>query len=105
MRPTARTEQWEVGMAEEKIDVEMQDTGEFLARMHTATGTDEIVLMFDDAEDVSDGVLDNDEATVRATVEFLLSHQPSGDLPDRIDLVDIAAAYDGAIESISKLRG
>jgi hypothetical protein len=37
-------------------------------------------------------------------VEFLLSHQPSGDLPDRIDLVDIAAAYDGAIESIRDLR-
>lgn len=37
-------------MADEKIDVEMQDTGEFLTRIHTATGTDEIVLMFDDAE-------------------------------------------------------
>ena len=92
-------------MAGEKIDVKMQDTGEFLARIHTATGTDEIVLMFDDAEEVSDGVLGNDEASVRATVDFLLSHQPPGDLPDRIDLVDIAAAYDGAIESISKLRG
>jgi hypothetical protein len=44
-------------MAEEKIDVEMQDTGEFLASIHSATGTDEIVLMFEDAEEVSDGVL------------------------------------------------
>lgn len=91
-------------MAEEKIDVEMQDTGEFLASIHSATGTDEIVLMFEDAEEVTDGVLGNDEATARATVEFLLSHQPAGDLPDRIDLVDIAAAYDGAIESIRDLR-
>ena len=56
MHRTAWTEQWEVEMAGEKIDVEMQDTGEFLARIHTATGTDEIVLMFDDAEEVSDGV-------------------------------------------------
>lgn len=92
-------------MANEKIDVELQDTGEFLASIHTATGTDEIVLMFADAEEVSDGVLADDEASVRATVEFLLSHQPSGDLPDRIDLVDITAAYDGAVESIRKLRG
>ena len=90
-------------MAEE-IDVEMQDTGEFLASIRSTTVTDEIVLMFDDAEEVSDGVLGNDEASVRATVEFLLSHQPPGDLPDRIDLVDIAAAYDGAIESIRRLR-
>lgn len=79
-------------MAAERIDVEMQDTGEFLAGIHTATGTDEIVLKFDDAEQVSDRVLDNDEATARATVEFLLSHLPPGDLPDRIDLVDIAVA-------------
>ncbi|WP_152349125.1 hypothetical protein [Brevibacterium sp. CFH 10365] len=92
-------------MAEEKIDVEMQDTGEFLASIHSTRGTDEIVLMFADAEEASDGVLGNDEATARATVEFLLSHQPSGDLPDRIDLVDITAAYDDAIESIRKLRG
>ena len=105
MHRTAWTEQWEGGMAEERIDVEMQDTGEFLASIHSATGTDEIVLMFDDAEDVSDGLLGNDEPTVRATVEFLLSHQPPGDLPDRIDLVDIAAAYGGAIESIRGLRG
>lgn len=104
-RAFARTEYWEVGMAGEKIDVELQDTGEFLASIHTSTGTDEIVLMFSDAEDVSEGVLRNDEATARATVEFLLSHQDSGDLPDRIDLVDIAAAYDGAIESIRELRG
>ncbi|WP_453984891.1 hypothetical protein [Brevibacterium casei] len=92
-------------MAGEKLDLEMQGTGELLARIQTAMGTDEIALMFDDAEDVSERILSNDEPTAPRTVEFLLSHQPAGDLPDRIDLVDIAAAYDGAIESISKLRG
>ncbi|UVI36741.1 hypothetical protein [Brevibacterium spongiae] len=92
-------------MAEETIDVELQDTGEYLASIHTDTGTDEIDLMLSDAEEVSDGVLGNDEATARATVEFLLRHQHSGDLPERIDLVDISAAYDGAIESIRQLRG
>lgn len=91
-------------MAEETVDVEMQDTGEFLVSIHAATGTDEIVLMLSDAAEVSDGALGNDEVTARAAVEFLLGHQPSGDLPERIDLVDITAAYDGAIESIRKLR-
>ena len=32
-------EHWEVGMADEKIDVEMQDTGEFLASIHSASAT------------------------------------------------------------------
>lgn len=73
-RALVRTEYWEVRLAGEKIDVEMQDTGEFLASIHTSTGTDEIVLMFSDAEEVSEGVLSNDETTARATVEFLLSH-------------------------------
>lgn len=91
-------------MAEENIDVELQDTGEFLASIHTRTGTEEIVLMFSDVEDVSQGALSNDETTARAAVEFLLSHQDAADLPDRIDLVDISAAYDGAVESIRDLR-
>ena len=91
-------------MAGEKLDLEMQGTGELLARIHTAMGSDEIALMFDDAEGVSEGILSNDEPTAPRTVEFPLRHQPSGDLPSRIDLVYIAAAYDGAIESISKLR-
>src|SRR5699024_11138507 len=70
-RTFTHTEDWEVDMAEEKIDVELQDTGEFLASIHTRTGTEEIVLMFSDVEDVSQGALNNDEATARAAVEFL----------------------------------
>src|SRR5699024_3725560 len=103
-REPSHTEDWEVEMAEENIDVELQDTGEFLASIHTRTGTEEIVLMFSDVEDVSQGALSNDETTARAAVEFLLSHQDAADLPDRIDLVDISAAYDGAVESIRDLR-
>ncbi|MCM1012790.1 hypothetical protein ABZX73_11540 [Brevibacterium casei] len=38
-------------MAGEKLDLEMQGTGGLLARIHTAMGTEEIALMFDDAED------------------------------------------------------
>jgi hypothetical protein len=91
-------------MADEKFDVELQDTGEFLASIHTGAGTEELVLMLSDAEEVSEGVLSDDEATARATVEFLLSHQDAGDLPDRIDLFDITAAYEGAVESIRQRR-
>lgn len=92
-------------MVEESIDIELQDTGEFLASIHTGAGTEEIVFILSDAEDVSDGVLRNDEATARAAVEFMLRHQSAGDLPDRIALEDISAAYDGGIEAIRELRG
>ena len=44
-------QRWEVRMAGEKLDLEMQGTGGLLARIHTAMGTEEIALMFDDAED------------------------------------------------------
>ena len=36
-------------MADEKIDIELQDTGEFLSLIHTNTGTDEFVLMLEGA--------------------------------------------------------
>lgn len=92
-------------MVEEDIDIDLQDNGEFLASIHAGAGTEEIVLILSDAEDASDGVLSNDEATARATVEFMLKHQSAGDLPDRIDLVDISAADDGGVEAIRNLRG
>ncbi|GAA1853321.1 hypothetical protein [Brevibacterium marinum] len=91
-------------MAADRIDIEMQDTGEFLALIHTDSGTSELVLMLSDAEDATDGVLANDEATARAVVEFMLKHQVSSDLPERIDITDLDAAYEGAIESIRDLR-
>lgn len=91
-------------MAANQIDIEMQDTGEFLAQIHTATGIDEIVLVLGDAEAISGGDLVDDEDTARATVVFLLELQDSSDLPDRLDLTDIDAAYEGAVESIKKHR-
>lgn len=100
----ATSEKWSQNMAANQIDIEMQDTGEFLAQIHTATGIDELVLALGDAEAISDGDLADDEDTARATVVFLLELQDSSDLPDRLDLTDIDAAYEGAVESIKKHR-
>src|SRR5699024_11919805 len=94
-RAFTHTEDWEVEMAEENFDVELQDTGEFLASTHTRTGTEEIVLMFSDVEDVSQGALNNDEATARAAVDFLLGHEVAAERPDGSLILDLSAAYVG----------
>lgn len=91
-------------MAAEQVDIEMQDTGEFLALIHADSGTAELVLMLSDVDDITNGTLANDEATARAIVEFLLAHQDSADLPERLDIADIDAAYEGAVETIRDLR-
>lgn len=91
-------------MATDQIEIEMQDTGEFLALIHADSGTAELVLMLADAPDFTDGVLANDEATALAVVKYMLDHQDSSDLPERLDIIDIDAAYEGAIDAIRDLR-
>lgn len=91
-------------MGAERIEPERLGTGEFL--IHVGSGDDscEFVLALADAEDAIDGGLTDDEATARATTRFLLTHQSTGDLPERLDITDIAAAYEGVIDAISRYR-
>lgn len=91
-------------MARDQIEIEMQDTGEFLALIHSGSTTAELVLTLADVEDATEGVLANDEATARAVVEYMLSLQDASDLPERLDIIDIDTAYEDAIESIRDLR-
>jgi hypothetical protein len=47
------------------------------------------------------GVVDTDETlVVEATVSYLIARQRADDLPTKVDLDDVAAAYDGYIEHI-----
>ncbi|WP_231447052.1 hypothetical protein [Brevibacterium zhoupengii] len=89
-------------MGAETIELERLSTGEFLVHVGSGQGGCEFVLALSDAEETSDGVLADDEATAHATTRFLLAHQSAGDLPERLDITDITAAYDGAIDAISR---
>jgi hypothetical protein len=42
----------------------------------------------------------NERLIVDATLSYLIARQRADDLPDRLDLEDIAAAYEGYIDTI-----
>ncbi len=48
--------------------------------------------------------LDSDAATAQATVEFLLTHQDAGDLPKRVEIDTVIAAYPDAIDTIQTIH-
>jgi hypothetical protein len=74
----------------------------------------EYLVMLDEGDDVIEiqvrttpavlariGVIDTDERlVVDATMAFLIARQRADDLPTKLDLADVAAAYDGYIEDI-----
>ena len=84
----------------ELLDVEKRPQGGYWVRAQSPEGPVRSALLLDDAEDLSDGRLSDDEATARATAEFLLSHQDAADLPTIIDLDEVLAAYSDAVEGI-----
>lgn len=87
-------------MDSNEIDIARLDTGEFLVRIDDDGSSQELVLALMDAEDASGGLLRDDESTARATALYLLDRQGPGDLPERLDMTDIIAAYDGAADEI-----
>lgn len=50
------------------------------------------------------GALPDDEATARATVTYLLSHQEASELPQFVEFADVLAAYPDATAEIERLR-
>lgn len=68
-------------------------------------GSTTLVLLLGDAEGVSDGRLSEDVQTAAATFAFLLGHQDATDLPNPIEIGDVLAAYEDAVEQILARRG
>lgn len=74
---------------------------EYLVRLNEGDDLIEIQLRADPAVLARIGVVDTDEGViVDATVSFLIARQRADDLPAKLDLEDVAAAYDGFIEDI-----
>lgn len=89
----------------EDFEITPQGDGEYLIRTPGGNDTDPATFDLDlgDAESVSDGRLADDERTVRATVRYLLEHQEAGDLPERVEIADVDAAYPDAVDRIVAL--
>lgn len=78
--------------------------GRYLASVPSLDGQRSVVLGLAQATTETEGRLKDDEATARAALAFLLKHQDGNDLPQQIEIEEILAAYDDAVEAIAALR-
>lgn len=88
----------------DKFEIVSQGNCEYLVEVDSLDGITSVTLTLGDVDDVSEGRLTDDEKTARAAFQFLLTHQDASDLPPRIEIVDVLAAYPDAIEGIEALR-
>lgn len=79
--------------------------GEYGARLPSHDGHTSLTVVLSDADDASGGRLADDEATAVAMISFLLEHQEATDLPERIEIEDVLAAYPDAVDRIVTVRG
>ena len=86
------------------VEITSQGDGEYAVRVATGEGAVTLDLLLGEAESVSGGAFGADEATVRATLRYLLEHQGAEDLPQLIDIEEVLAAYPDATERIAALR-
>lgn len=93
-------------MSSSPFTIEDQGDGEFLVRAEALDDEiTELTIVLSDAGSASDGSLAEDEPTASATMRFLLTHQDPADLPWRVYITDVLAAYPDAAEKIAALRG
>ncbi|HET7725493.1 MAG TPA: hypothetical protein VFK68_12690 [Propionibacteriaceae bacterium] len=91
------------GHAGEDLTIAAVGGGQYRVQLPSRDGRVDVVLEMDDAAGVSDGRLQDNESTARATVLYLLTHQDPEDLPPRLELGDVVAAYPDAVDRIEAL--
>ncbi|MBM7050793.1 MULTISPECIES: hypothetical protein [unclassified Rothia (in: high G+C Gram-positive bacteria)] len=92
-------------MASELIlGITLESTGTYQAALQGDYGVAKPLLDLVDAADYTHGVLDESEASAYVLAEFLLEHQEAGLLPPIVEISDVVAAYDQAIERFAELK-
>lgn len=86
------------------MTIDPDPQGGYRLRVQSSDGPVGSVLLLEGADDLSGGLLGDDEATARATAEFLLSHQDAADLPATIEIDEVLAAYPDAVQAILARR-
>ncbi len=89
-------------MTDPQVQCEAMGDGSYTMSAESYDGTVEVVLSLVRAEELTDGRLSDNEATARATLDYLLTHQDAADLPQFVDIGDVLAAYDDALDAIAE---
>ncbi len=86
------------------MDIDETGAGSYLARVAYADGATAVRLVLTGVAEQSKGRLEADGPTARATLRYLLSLQDARDLPDRVEIADVLAAYSDAVDAIAQRR-
>lgn len=92
-------------MSHDPLEITSLEDSTYSTRVASLNGETQLTLRLVDVDQVTDGRLADDEATARATFEFLLEHQDAADLPPQTEIEQVVAAYDNALDRIEELRG
>ncbi len=82
------------------IDITEENEGTYQAQLMGQKP----ILDLNGAEDVTEGILSEDQESAYILAEFLLEHQEAGLLPPIVEIADVVATYDFAIERFEELK-
>lgn len=88
----------------DEFEIVSQGDGEYRVRVDSRDGSTSLTVLLGDAEEASDGRLSDDARTARAVIQFLLRHQDASDLPGRIEIEDVMAAYSDVVDEVEASR-
>ena len=87
-------------MSVDQPAVEALGDHDYLVRLQQ--GEDTVVLRVHADPAVVERIADEEQRVVEATAAYLIARQSVDELPEQVDLDDVAAAYDGYVEDLQR---
>lgn len=91
-------------MNEVTLDIDELAADSYLASVEYPDGTTSVRLDLTGVAEQSKGRLEADKPTARATIRYLLNLQDARELPERVEIADVLAAYADAVDAIVQRR-
>ena len=87
-------------MSVDQPALEALDDHDYLVRLQQ--GEDTVVLRVHADPAVVERIAEEEQRVVEATAAYLIARQSVDELPEQVDLDDVAAAYDGYVEDLQR---
>ena len=87
-------------MSVDQPAVEALGDHDYLVRLQQ--GEDTVVLRVHADPAVVERIAEEEQRVVEATAAYLIARQSVDELPEQVDLDDVAAAYDGYVEDLQR---